>query len=239
NSNSINSLLKPTLFTLAFSAGTLIITPYLFEYTPLSYFKRNPIHLLYAIIGINIAVCGAWYLRYNNARLNNILNDYFLLNRSPIRKSQWCLIWSFFSHQEPLHLLFNMLCFYSFGTTIINMIGSVQFTELYLISGCVSSLFSLIFSFITKSYGFSLGASGAISSIFATFAYLFPKASVMVFFFPIPGGAQVALLGFTVYNIAGIVMKWGSFDFAAHLGGTAVGIAYGAWLKSRINKQRR
>lgn len=53
NRSNWDKLKKPLLFTIAFCVGTTLVTPYLFTYTPLSYFKRNPQSLLWSLIGIN------------------------------------------------------------------------------------------------------------------------------------------------------------------------------------------
>ncbi|VEU21373.1 DEKNAAE102219 [Brettanomyces naardenensis] len=236
--NFTNNIVKPTLFTLAFSAGTYFVVPYLFDNTPMRYFKQNPMHLLYGLIGINCAVFGLWQLRYNSSALYRLLEQYFLMDRNSLtRKSNWSMVLSTFSHQEFFHLLINMGCLYSFSLTMLSVMGVANFTSIYLISGCVSSLASMVFSFLTRSYGCSLGASGAISAIFAGFAALFPTASVAFFVFPIPGGASTALALFTAYNVGGCIFKWSTFDFAAHLGGTVVGYLWGLYYKEKIKSR--
>ncbi|KAG7884310.1 hypothetical protein KL938_002182 [Ogataea parapolymorpha] len=227
------SLVKSLIFTVGFSAGCYVATPYLFNYTPLSYFKRHPVHLLYGLIGVNIGIFLLWRAQTASLRTMKVLNKYFLLERGLSRPSEWSLLWSGFSHQDFAHLLMNMLCLYSFGTTMLQVLGVVNFTSLYLISGVASSFASILLSTITRSYGMSLGASGAISAIFAAFATIFPKAGISLFFLPLPGGAQVALLGFTVYNILGCFYRWGGLDYAAHLGGTLLGFLYAKYLQQK------
>lgn len=238
--NMQNNVWKPALFTLAFSVATYYGSPWLFNNTPLRYLKTHPAYLLYGMIGVNCVIFGLWQIKYQSSTLYRILNDYFLMDRSSLtRKTYWSMIGSTFSHQEFFHLLINMGCFYSFATTMIRLMGVADFTSLYLISGCVGSLASMIFSFATKRYGCSLGASAAISGVFAAFTAMFPTASVAFFVFPIPGGAQTALALFTAYNLAGMVLRWSTFDFAAHLGGTLVGFIWGLQLKDRAKKMTR
>ncbi|QPG72757.1 hypothetical protein FOA43_000058 [Brettanomyces nanus] len=197
-------------------------------------------HLLYGLLGINCAVFGLWQLRYSNSRLYRLLEQYFLMDRNSLtRKTNWSVVFSTFSHQDFFHLLINMGCLYSFAISMISVMGVSNFTTVYLISGCVSSLASMIFSFLTSSYGCSLGASGAISAIFAAFTALFPAAHVAFFVFPIPGGAITALALFTAYNVGGCLFKWSTFDFAAHLGGTVIGYLWGLSYKKELKDRSR
>ncbi|QOU21335.1 hypothetical protein BRETT_001057 [Brettanomyces bruxellensis] len=238
--NVKNNVVKPILYTIAFSAVTYFAMPYIFDNTPMKYFKTHKKYYLYGLIGLNVAVFGLWQLRFNGGRIYSFLEKYFLLDRSSLtRKSNVSMILSTFSHQEFFHLFVNMLCLYSFAISMVNIMGVSQFSSLYLISGCASSLASIIFSFVTKSYGCSLGASGAISAIFAAFTAIFPTANVALFIIPIPGGASTALALFTAYNVGGCIFRWSTFDFAAHLGGTIVGYLWGMQYKKKIKAKYR
>ncbi|GME86680.1 unnamed protein product [[Candida] boidinii] len=235
-------LLKPFIFTVVFTVGTFLLSPLLFNYTPLSYFKTHKTHLMYTIMALNAVVFGLWRLAPNVNTLYPYLYKFFVLSHNPTTiRTQWSLLLSSFSHQEFFHFLVNMGCFYSFSTTMINVLGVDNFTSLYLSSGVISSFASLAFSSLTSIglYGSSVGASGAISAVFASFSVLFPKAGVSFFVFPIPGGAQTALLLFTAYNLAGCILRWGTFDYAAHLGGTVVGVLYGYYLANKVKKNRQ
>lgn len=236
--NTQNNIIKPFIFVTVFSVATYFAMPYLFEYTPLSHFKRHPQHLVWTIMGLNAIVFGLWQIRYSNATLYKILENYFIMDRSALtRKSNWSLILSSFSHQEPFHLLVNMGCLYSFSGSMISMLGVTGFTSLYLISGVSASFFSLAYSQIFRYFGRSLGASGSIAGVFTAFATMFPTAGIAFFFIPIPGGASVAAGLFAAYNVAGCLFKWGSYDYAAHLGGMWVGFVWGMYLKWKVAKE--
>jgi rhomboid-like protein len=134
----------------------------------------------------------------------------------------------------------NMLALYSFGTSLIQVIGAANFTSLYLNSAMAASIFSIVYPILFRVplIGPSLGASGALFGIFGTFAALFPTAKIMLLFVPVPGGAVVAFLGSVAWNIAGCVMRWGSFDYAAHLGGSLFGVLYGLYINQLIKSQQ-
>lgn len=239
NYNNVqNNIIKPFIFVTIFTVGTYFAIPFLFQYTPLSYFNKHPQHLIWAILGINAIVFGLWQIRYSNSMLYKTLENYFIMDRSALtRSSNWSLLLSSFSHQEPFHLLINMGCLYSFSGTMISLLGVPGFTTLYLISGIWASFFSLAYSQIFRYFGRSLGASGSIAGVFTAFATMFPNAGISFFFIPVPGGASVAAGLFAIYNIVGCLFKWGSFDYAAHLGGMWIGLLWGLFLKWKLQKE--
>ncbi|AMD20694.1 HDL050Wp [Eremothecium sinecaudum] len=231
-----NNIYRLTLWGLAYMAGVFFLSPYLFEWQPFSYFKTHPSHLTYTIMAINCVVFGLWQI----PRFLLPLQRYALLQKDFIY-SKWSLIGSTFSHQEFWHLGMNMMCLWSFGTSLVMLLGPANFTSLYLNSAMAGSLFSLWFPKIARLslMGPSLGASGALFGLFATFSYLVPNAKMMIFFFPIPFGAWYTFLGLAGWNALGAIFRWGAFDYAAHLGGSAIGVLYGWWISKHIEKQRR
>lgn len=241
NHRTDNSTRSIILYTLGSVGLIALATPYLFDYTPLSYFKRNPTALLYTLIGLNVAVFAAW--RTPNAGIQKLLYKYFLLDKQYM-VSKLSMMGSAFSHQDPLHLGFNMLALFSISKAAIMVLGVSKFSVLYFSSAMISSFFSLMFPRLIAVpwMASSLGASGAIFGVFAFTSLLFPNMATSLFFIPVPGGASTVLLGLTGWNAAGCVLRWGGFDYAGHLGGTLVGVLYGLWIKqSSLRKpvQRR
>ncbi|QLQ82492.1 hypothetical protein HG537_0H02540 [Torulaspora globosa] len=231
-----NSIGQLTIIGLSVMGGVFFLSPYVFQYVPpFTYFRHNPSHLVYALLGINAAVFGLWQL----PKYWRFLQRYMLLEKDHIY-SKWSLVGSAFSHQEFWHLGMNMLALWSFGTSLASILGASNFFSLYMNSALAGSLFSLWYPRIARlaMTGPSLGASGALFGVFGCFSYLFPHAKILLFVFPIPGGAWVAFLAATAWNAAGCVFRWGSFDYAAHLGGSLIGILYG-WYISEIAKRQR
>ncbi|KAH3900859.1 related to Rhomboid protein 1, mitochondrial [Saccharomycodes ludwigii] len=236
NGNNSNSTLTLTLFGFVFMGVTFFSTPYLFEYVPLfTYFKTHPKEMVYSIIGLNLAVFGLWQV----PKYWRFLQRYFLLEKDFVY-SKWSLIGSAFSQQEMWHLGMNMLALWSFGTGLSVMVGAPGFFSLYMNASMLSSLFSLWYPKIMRigMWGASLGASGALFGVFGCFAYLVPTAQILLFVFPIPGGAWLAFMGSVAWNAAGCILRWGTFDYAAHLGGSIMGILYGWYFSELIKKER-
>lgn len=238
NLNNINwrLLAKPALFTAGFCAVTTVGIPVLMSNTPLIFLQRNPAIVIFGIIALNVGGFLAW--RYPPA--SKFMTRYGLLMKDNIY-SNWSLLGSAFSHQDGMHLLFNMLMFYSFGTTLCGLLGACNFLTMYLNSAVVSSFISLAIPTIlrTSLSAGSLGASGALFSVFGAFSYLFPKANIGFFFIPVPGGAWFAFLAIAAFNVAGVALKWGRYDFSAHLGGCVAGVFYGWFFDQRRKEQIR
>lgn len=234
-----HKLLKPLLFTVGFCVATTYGVPVIVNAIPA--LRRHPKLVVYGIIALNGAVFLAWRV----PQLSRFLKRYGLLMKDNVY-SVWSLLGLAFSHQEPLHILVNMMVFASFGTTLAQVIGALDFLTMYL-NACVVSLFvSLLvptamaaFTGAAATFGVALlGALGAVFAVVGMFSYLFPKAPIALFFIPIPGGAWFAFLATVGWNVAGLFGKWGSYDYASHLGGLAVGVFYGWWWKQKQQQAR-
>lgn len=237
NNGKDNSIRNVTIIGIASMVGIYFGSPYLFEYVPgFSYFKTHPKVFVYSLLGVNLAVYGLWQL----PRCWGFMQKYMLLQKSRI-PSNWSIIGSAFSHQEFWHLGMNMLALWSFGTSIASMLGTANFFSLYMNSAIAGSLFSIWYPRIARLalMGPSLGASGALFGVLGCFSYLVPHAQILLFVFPIPGGAWIAFLGSAAWNAAGCILRWGSFDYAAHLGGSAIGVLYGWYISKQVEKRRQ
>ncbi|CAR23278.1 Rhomboid domain-containing protein [Lachancea thermotolerans] len=236
NPFSNNSLRNVTIAGALFMGGTYFGLPYLFDNVPpFTYFRAHPSSLVYGLIGLNCGVFALWRV----PQCWRFLQRYMLLEKDHIY-SKWSLIGSAFSHQEVWHLGMNMLALWSFGTTVATMLGPANFMSLYLNSALAGSLLSLWYPRIARisMMAPSLGASGALFGVFGCFSYLIPHAKIMLFVFPIPGGAWLAFLGSMVWNAAGCALRWGSFDYAAHLGGSVAGIVYAYLISEQLKKEK-
>lgn len=234
-----NKLIRPGLFTLAFCISTTLLVPPLLNYTPLAIFKKHPNYLIYSIIVINGVICLAWRM----PQYTRFMNKYFLIVKENLN-SNWSMIGAAFSHQSFGHLLVNMFVLQSFGTSLCAIVGASNFLVAYLNSAVIASFFSILIPTVMRSSlnVASLGASGAIFSVFGIFSYLIPKAPIALFFIPIPGGAWLIFLASLAYNVGGIALRWGTHDFAAHIGGCIAGIGYGYYftkIKEQIMRRRR
>jgi len=133
-----------------------------------------------------------------------------------------------------LHLVFNMLMLWMFGTELERHWGSVPFLRFYLICGAGAGLLSIALDPVARlvsgtgpwfSEVGTIGASGAIYGLLAAQGMLFPDRMLMVFlFFPMRMRPAVLLMaGITFY--AAWLTPGSGINHIAHLGGMAI-----AWL---------
>eukprot|EP00158_Paraphelidium_tribonemae_P001312 Partr_v1_DN24233_c0_g1_i2_m36883 putative presenilin associated, rhomboid-like len=98
------------------------------------------------------------------------------------------LITSIFSHQNPIHFAFNMFALYSFGTTMISLLGAREVMKLFIGGGVASTACSVAYhSLDDGGRGVrSMGASGGVMSLLAAFGILMPEYQVILLVFPVP-----------------------------------------------------
>ncbi|KAG2187740.1 hypothetical protein INT44_005430 [Umbelopsis vinacea] len=177
-----------------------------------------------AIIAINTVVFAAWQIPV----LRPFMRKFFL--HDPLSGRSVTLLTSCFSHQEFWHFGLNMMALWSFGGLVHDYLGREQFLAFYMTTGMAASAVSHVFGLGLRRVRPvlpSLGASGAIYGCLSATAMLYPDASVYVVFLPfLPikiGYALPALMGL---DLAGILLRWRTFDHFAHLTGAMMGLGY-------------
>jgi membrane associated rhomboid family serine protease len=139
----------------------------------------------------------------------------------------WQLVTYSFLHGGTVHILFNMLGLYMFGSDIERLFGSRTFAIYYF--ACVVSA-ALLHVAVTGWAGApghpTVGASGGIYGLLLAYGMYFPRRTVMLIFPPIPMPARVFVVVFAAlelfFGVTGTQMGVAHF---AHLGGMA-----GGWL---------
>jgi membrane associated rhomboid family serine protease len=153
--------------------------------------------------------------------------DRFMLVPRLVLERPWTLVTHIFLHGSFEHFFFNMLFFVFFGPFLERKIGSAKFLLIFFISGIVAGI-----GWSLTAVNPALGASGALSGIFATLAVLMPRLRVYLFFV-IPLEIWLAVILFAFIDFVMI----GSGDMiahTAHLSGLFFGLLAGLSLKRRI-----
>lgn len=173
------------------------------------------------LIFINIIVYLLSLVDYNGI-LNNFANYYLYVQNGEYYR----LITSMFVHANILHLVSNMYALYVIGPIIEKYYGKGKFLLIYLGSGIIGSLFSVVLT----NYA-SVGASGAIFGLFGALLYFgykyratldgFLRSSI------IPTLLVNLLLGFMIPGI----------DVSAHLGGLIGGLLF-SYQTGVVNKEK-
>lgn len=122
-----------------------------------------------------------------------ILNKLMLSPYRVVHKKEWYRVISHaFIHADWMHLLFNMIALWSFGTYVRNEFASITVTPgihffvMYFGAIVFSSIADLV-KHKDNGYYLSLGASGAVSAVVFSSIFFNPWSLIFVFFIPIPG----------------------------------------------------
>ena len=143
----------------------------------------------------------------------------------------WQLFTYMFLHGGMLHLLFNMLVLWMFGTPIEQDWGTPKFLKFYFFCGIAAGVCDVFFHAILGQWNTAtIGASGAIYGLMAAFGVLYPEAPVLMFLL-FPMKAKHMVLIFAGIEFLMTLGPNNGVSSIAHLGGMAFGYLY---LKRRL-----
>ncbi len=148
-----------------------------------------------------------------------ILSPYNVARRHKI----YTLITSGFIHADWMHLIFNMLTFFSFGFALESIIGSVNFGILYFVSLVASDL-PTVFKHKNDTWYHSLGASGAISAVLFSSILFTPFSTIYIM--PIPIGIWTLVFGplYLAYCVYAAKQGRDNINHDAHFFGALSGV---------------
>jgi membrane associated rhomboid family serine protease len=124
----------------------------------------------------------------------------------------WRLITSAFIHASPIHLLFNMIMLWWFGSALEELLGRVRYLGVVLVSILGGAAGALL---VTQANEITVGASGAVFGILGAGVVL-ERRQIMVF-----GGGALAVV---VLNLM-LTFIIPGISIGGHLGGLAGGAA--------------
>jgi membrane associated rhomboid family serine protease len=147
----------------------------------------------------------------------------FDIDKVLVNKEYSRVVSSGFLHTNWMHLIFNMIALYAFGSMLEPMLGGFQLLIIYFLSLIGGNLLALL---IYKNYGdySAVGASGAVNGIVYAAIALAPGMGIGLLFLPISIPAWAFGLAYVIFSIYGIKAKWGNSGHAAHLGGALIGM---------------
>jgi membrane associated rhomboid family serine protease len=186
------------------------------------------LNAVWFLIGVNIILFIA-------TTLNSDIEWRLGLQAASFTEEPWKIVTNLFIHADILHILFNMITLFFFGTYLSTLIGDVKFLTIYFLGGLLGNAFFMLWALYAPwadpldRYTTAIGASGAIFAVMGAMAVLRPQAKALMFFVvPLPLWAAV-LFGFLVLSFIPDV-AW-----QAHLGGLVLGLIAGFLLR---NQQR-
>jgi membrane associated rhomboid family serine protease len=148
------------------------------------------------------------------------------------------LLTSMFLHGGWLHIFFNMLFLWVFGSNVEDSMGRIRFVLFYLLGGLAAIFAQIVVD--ADSQVPTVGASGAIAAVLGGYALLYPQARILtiifiIFFFTFIEIPAMILLGIWLLlqflpaigqlatpEIGG---EGGGVAYFAHIGGFLFGLA--------------
>lgn len=197
------------------------------------------------LIGINIV---AFLVQLITVKTPDVFADLFILRVEDVLQGQvWRLLTYAFLHDTSslMHILFNMLFLWWFGSDVEDLYGPREFLAFYLVS---ATLGGVVFVLTNLSYPFAacMGASGAVTTVLVLCALHYPTRIILVFFvLPIP------IWMFVVFMVAQDMFsflgnKQNGIAVQVHLAGALFGFLYyrlhwrlTGWLPRLKNWRRR
>jgi membrane associated rhomboid family serine protease len=147
----------------------------------------------------------------------------------------WTLVTYMFLHAGIGHIFWNMLGLFFFGPRVEERMGPNRFITLYLISGIVGALFSIVLAPRNP----ILGASGAVLGVLMAFARFWPRERLLIWGV-VPVEARWLVIIYAALDVLGGfggVGRAGVANFA-HLGGFAGALLYLVFLERRQGARR-
>lgn len=144
----------------------------------------------------------------------------------------WTVFTYMFLHAGMWHLIFNMIGLYFFGPRLEARLGGRHFLGLYLVSGLVGALASIITPYVAI-----VGASGAVFGVLLGYARYWPRDRIYIWGI-LPVEARVMVVALTALSIFGGFGGGGNVAHFAHLGGFLGGYLYLKWMERRSPARR-
>jgi len=176
------------------------------------------------LIGINVAVFIVQQIAASTAPPGWV-NEWFILDVDAVRHGQvWRLLTFAFLHDGIMHIFFNMLFLWWFGSDVEQLYGRKEFLAIYLFSALLGGVAYEIWGLTQEGNSYCLGASGAVSTMLILCALHYPRRIIHVL-----GLLPVPIWLFAIFCVAMDV--YGLFHVTrtaviVHLAGAAFAVAY-------------
>ncbi|MDA9773353.1 rhomboid family intramembrane serine protease [Saprospiraceae bacterium] len=186
------------------------------------------------LIIINVAVFIVLYVAFAFIALSvgpgykdvqRSLVNIFAIPSVPIEllKKPWTIITHMFLHEEPFHLIFNMIWLYFFGRIFGDFMGDRRVVPLYLLGGLMGAAFFVIgTNLLLNSTVPALGASGAVLALVLGTVLISPDYELRLMFLGIVKLKWIGLFAIVV-DLVGIANLSNTGGHFAHIGGMVMG----------------
>jgi len=152
------------------------------------------------------------------------------------------MVTSSFTHGSWSHIIFNLIFFFAFATTVEVLIGGFSFIMVIIAISLFSGAFSTMAAGLIGTHYSTLGLSGVVMGMIGLNAYLLPSGTIRCYYWFIVIFGSIAVpawalaiwyIGWDIYNLFANADN-GVVDVMAHVTGGAAGYLYGVtFLRAR------
>jgi membrane associated rhomboid family serine protease len=142
----------------------------------------------------------------------------------------WTLITYMFTHKDILHILFNMLWLYWFGTIFLEYLDQKKLVAVYLLGGiCGAVVYIISFNIFpvfnqVVNESVAIGASASVLAIVVAIAAYVPDYSVNLFLL---GRIKIKYVALAIFILTSVMdFSVNSGGKLAHIGGALFGYLY-------------
>ena len=193
-----------------------------------SFMERGKVCKWLILINVVCFVLQQFSLDFQTTEQVQPFTEFMQLDAQAVLNGQvWRLLTHAFMHASVMHILFNMLFLWWFGTDVEDLYGPVEFLTFYLTAAIVAGLaFVAAWKAGLGNSPFAVGASGAIMAVVVVCACHYPTRVIWVF-----GLVPMPIWLFVLFAVG---KDWMTFatraptttGVSAHLGGAIFGYAY-------------
>ena len=191
-------------------------------------------HVSLTIVIVAVTVLVSWRAFNDRALLERLILWPPAVER---RKQYDRLLTHGFIHADWMHLLFNMITLWSFGSAVERVfsewITPVGYVLFYLSAIVIAILPTYIRHRQDANYR-SLGASGGVSAVLFAFILFDPWSKLIIFPIPVPIPAFLFAILYIGYSIWMDRRGGGNVNHSAHLWGAAYGVLFTLLLEPQV-----
>ncbi len=169
--------------------------------------------------------CGMFILQFISGRFGLGIEYLLSLTSEMVLQKFYIhqLITYAFLHGDFMHILFNMLTLWMFGSELESYWGRKNFLYFFLLCAFMGGVFTLLAHISGFEQGRVLGASGGIFGVMVAYALIWPNREVLfMLIFPI----KIKYIVFLIMIPMTLFYQQGNIAHMAHLGGAFAGFVY-------------
>ncbi len=190
--------------------------------------------LIYVNIAVFILITAGSIISFlldNQELQTKIVNILSVPSSIPaLLKRPWTLITYMFTHKDILHILFNLLWLYWFGTIFLEYLDQKKLVAVYLLGGLTGGIVYIlsfnifpVFSNVVST-SVAIGASASVMAVVISIAAYVPDYSVNLFLL---GRIKIKYLALGIFVLTSVLdFSANSGGKLAHIGGALFGYLY-------------